>query len=438
MKSPGAGALALRLGGQMHSSQGATGQGERIPRVCADCDPVSAVRSPAEGFLLSRIDGSTPWNLLRQIGGIAPEEVDRALERWIDEGVLVVETKPLTPSAPQVESAPPAAPCGNAVAVDASIDLPEDLQRRILEFDAALEQRSYHEILGVERSADTRAIKRAYFELSKEFHPDRYFRREIGDYAGRLERIFKNVALAYELLSDPTTRAEIERSMAPEPDPGAYRQADPGRSERIGPEARSGYRTPTRMENLERLRRLFKVPKKLIAERQFRARQFYQAARLAVHHESWLEAGASVRLAIAFDPWNREYKEGFAEIQAQVHRARAADLLEQADSAAAKSEALQLLEEALNFRPCDVEANARAAVLAVETGELERAREYAGVACELEPDVARHHATLCRVLRRQGDQRGARAALERAKRLDPSDLEVKAEERQLKRNRDAR
>jgi len=186
------------------------------------------------------------------------------------------------------------------------------------------------------------------------------------------------------------------------------------------------------MENLEQLRRRFKMPKKLIAEREFRARQFYQAAQLAVQRSSWLEAGASVRLAIAFDPWKREYKEGFAEIQAQVHRARAAELLEQAHGADAKSEALQLLEEALNFRPCDVEANARAALLAVDTGELERAREYAGVACELEPQVARHHATLCRVLRRQGDLEGAQAALDQARTLDPNDVDVKSEERQLK------
>ena len=422
----------------MDSSQGASRQDERIPRLSDGCDPGSAVRSPAEGFLLSRIDGATPWSLLRQIGGIAPEEVDRALSRWIDEGVLMLETKALKPSALRGESASPGDGSESAAAVDPALDLSEDLQRRILEFEAALEQRSYHEILGVERSADTRAIKRAYFKLSKEFHPDRYFRREIGDYAGRLERIFKSVSLAYELLSDPTTRAEIERSMGPESEAGAYRQAGPGRSERVVPEARRGYRTPTRMENLERLRSRFKVPKKLIAERQFRARQFYQAARLAVHHGSWLEAGASVRLAIAFDPWNPEYKEGFAEIQAQVHRARAAELLEQADGADAKSEALQLLEEALNFRPCDVELNARAALLAVETGELERAREYAGVACELEPEVARHHATLCRVLRRQGDLRGARAALERARQLDPANPEVREEERQLKRRQGAR
>ena len=39
--------------------------------------------------------------------------------------------------------------------------------------------------------ADRRAVKKAYFSLCREFHPDRYFRREIGLYAEKLDGIFK-------------------------------------------------------------------------------------------------------------------------------------------------------------------------------------------------------------------------------------------------------
>ncbi len=59
----------------MHSVD-ASEQEQRIPRLASRWDPSDMQLSPEEGFLLSRIDGHTPWNQLRQIGGIPPEEVE--------------------------------------------------------------------------------------------------------------------------------------------------------------------------------------------------------------------------------------------------------------------------------------------------------------------------------------------------------------------------
>ena len=178
----------------------------------------------------------------------------------------------------------PAANAHCAPEIDASLDLAVDVQQRVLEFEARL-ARPYHEILGVAVDADVRAIKQAYFGLSKQFHPDRYFRRNVGPFGPRLERIFKKVAEAYELLSDPNTRAEIERSLAEMPSAaaasdGEYRSTTP-QSERIGPDPKPprGYRVPDRMENLERLRKRFAMPKKVMGERRVRARQLFQAAK---------------------------------------------------------------------------------------------------------------------------------------------------------------
>jgi hypothetical protein len=74
----------------MHSVDGSE-QEKRIPRLASSWDPSSLQLSPEEGFLLSRIDGQTSLTLLRQIGGIAPEEVDRCIERWLSEGVVVID-----------------------------------------------------------------------------------------------------------------------------------------------------------------------------------------------------------------------------------------------------------------------------------------------------------------------------------------------------------
>jgi curved DNA-binding protein CbpA len=422
----------------MDSSGDGSREEERIPRLAPDLDPDVLELTPVEGFLLSRIDGSTSWRTLCHIGGLSPLEVDRALERFEAQGVIVVEKEKPKARARGEERAPapppkPAVPKGE---VDARLGISVELQRRILEFEQQLE-RPYHELLGVERNADTKEIKRAYFRLSREYHPDRYFRRQIGHFGARLERIFRKVAEAYELLSDPTTRAEIERSLASMPGPaeGEYRSVAPaGPGERVGPQPR-GYRVPDRMQNLERLRSRFKIPPKLLAERRIKARQLFQAARVSAHEGRYLEAAQSMRLAIAFDPWEQQYKTGFSDIQGRVHAARAEELLRQAGDASAQGEALHLLEEALHYRPCDVETLKRAVALCVDLRELEKAREYAEQLVEIEPEVAAHLAKLAGVLRRQGVREKAAMALERAAKLDARDPDVKAERLQQTRSR---
>jgi curved DNA-binding protein CbpA len=403
----------------MQGASETIGDRDRVPRLAPGWQERGAGLSPAEGFLLSRIDGSTSWRVLREIAGLPPEEVDRCLERWLAEGLVVMESGRGRNGR--------AAPRKDAE-VDPSLQIPVEIQEQVLAFEQELDA-PYHQLLGVGRDADERAIKRAYFDLSKRFHPDRYFGREIGGFAGRLDRIFKKIVIAYELLMDPATRSEIERSMASAP-PAARRERPPP------PDPSAPPRKPSRREMLERLRRQFRIPEKVLTERRFKARQFHEAARVSRHQQRWNEAASSIRLAIAFDPWTDEYKEDFAEIQAEVNQLRAARLVEEASGALdsrAAAQALRLLEEAMGYRPGDADVHARAAHVACEVPDYERAREYAERACELAPDVAGHHLLRARALRASGLREKAKAALEEAGRLEPGNEEVKEELRRLRR-----
>ena len=75
-----------------------------ILRLAPDCDHTTLRFSPAEGFLLSRVDGYTPWRLLREIGGLPAEEVDLCLESWLARGILL-DPRQGTRSARRPESA---------------------------------------------------------------------------------------------------------------------------------------------------------------------------------------------------------------------------------------------------------------------------------------------------------------------------------------------
>ena len=65
--------------------------------------------------------------------------------------------------------------------------------------------KDYFQVLGVDRSADATAIKRAFRKLARQYHPD----VNPGDQAA--EAKFKEVSEAYEVLSDPEKRRKYEQ-----------------------------------------------------------------------------------------------------------------------------------------------------------------------------------------------------------------------------------
>jgi len=64
--------------------------------------------------------------------------------------------------------------------------------------------RDYYEILGVSRDADKEEIKRSYRRLARKYHPD------VNKEEGAEDR-FKEINRAYEVLSEPETRARYDR-----------------------------------------------------------------------------------------------------------------------------------------------------------------------------------------------------------------------------------
>src|SRR4051812_11611264 len=65
--------------------------------------------------------------------------------------------------------------------------------------------RDYYEVLGVERTADETAVKKAFRRLARELHPD------VNAHAPDAEEKFKEAAEAYEVLSDSERRQVYDR-----------------------------------------------------------------------------------------------------------------------------------------------------------------------------------------------------------------------------------
>jgi curved DNA-binding protein len=65
--------------------------------------------------------------------------------------------------------------------------------------------RDYFKVLGVDRSADADAIKRAFRKLARQYHPD------VNPGNQEAEAKFKEISEAYEVLSDPDKRRRYEQ-----------------------------------------------------------------------------------------------------------------------------------------------------------------------------------------------------------------------------------
>ena len=72
-------------------------------------------------------------------------------------------------------------------------------------------------LLGVPPGADKRVIKRAFFERSKLFHPDRFYGRKLGPWQARINTVFEAISAAHAELIDPrAVRSEDAAATAPQ------------------------------------------------------------------------------------------------------------------------------------------------------------------------------------------------------------------------------
>lgn len=92
----------------------------------------------------------------------------------------------------------------------AFIEKVEDLYKRI-------ELTDYYGIFGIEKWATMDKIKKAYYKVAKEFHPDKHFYLPSETLKNKLNMIFSQITDAYKILSDPKMRREYDRSLSNRP-----------------------------------------------------------------------------------------------------------------------------------------------------------------------------------------------------------------------------
>lgn len=189
--------------------------------------------TPADGFVLSRVDGATSAREIVQMIPLPAEEVERSLFGLLSTGVIEFTQArprraplppttapppapeepspapprpepPRAPSPPPPEEAPPSSPAD---------DEASERRREILDAWESRKARTHFEVLGLERAVGEAEVKEAYFRLAKRFHPDAHHDASLADLRDKLEAVFMRLGEAYDVLRDPRKRADYEERL---------------------------------------------------------------------------------------------------------------------------------------------------------------------------------------------------------------------------------
>jgi tetratricopeptide (TPR) repeat protein len=185
-------------------------------RVSQGFDPMKARVGPDEYFLLSRIDGVTPLRDVMLATGLPVERAVAIVMRLRSLGALLLPGETAPPPAstiaaavsakkppPELDTSLPDPSADELKALSESNVLDDATRRRILALSRLVATRDPWALLGVPQGSNHQALKRAYFKLSKDIHPDRFYGKQLGSFRERLSTVFEATSRAYERLTSP-------------------------------------------------------------------------------------------------------------------------------------------------------------------------------------------------------------------------------------------
>jgi len=256
-----------------------------------------------------------------------------------------------------------------------NIDLPADMQRELRDLESRGDRLTYYELLGIAADADGGAIRRAYLEKSKRFHPDSWYRKELGQFGPLLSKWFQRLSAAYQALSDEELRATYDSD----------HQAELNERDRAAMERRALSRAEEERRAKERRERLLRT--KGFA-RIGAARKLYEEALEMGQNGERAQAIFALKAARELDPNRKEISLKLVELERDQARARAASAYMSGKEREDKKHwqmAINAYTASFQIDPRNYEAALGAARCAMEERDPRLASTWAAKAVELMP-----------------------------------------------------
>lgn len=289
------------------------------------------------------------------------------------------------------------------------VDLDVGLRKEILFAEAQATGGTYYDVLGLGWGAGAEAAKAAYLTKVKVFHPDRYPGKRLGSYRGRLERIFKKLTEAKDVLADEARRrAYQDKTASPEEKAKAqvrHIEDEKRAEERRARLARQNPLVGQSVQRSQRVTELVQRGKQALAEGRFAA------------------AANDFFTVLGMDPNHAEAKALGNDARAKANAGKANEAIERAVKAALggrRETAVEALRAAVEAEPTNPKTLLRASRVGLDATAYDAARQFAEAAVRIAPRSGAAHEALGLALEAEGRKDEARKALERAVELDPN------------------
>ncbi len=368
---------------------------EDVPEINTEMNISSLHLSPAEGFLLSQVDGVLTVADLKLISNLPEKEFSEALNKLLIEDVLNIEGK--KSPVPQEKAS-------------AWKSTPETatLEDKVRNLYLDLEKLTYYELLGLSPMATTDEIKKAFYNMTKEFHPDKFFRGDDEEIRERLQMIFARINDAYRLLMNHQKRAEYDRDLKAVEKPFTPEVTPPPAPPRKNPF----------MESVLKAKRLF------------------EGAVEEIKRKNYAGARQNLRIASTIDPFNKKYSEAMSKL-GKFENIEKAKTYHQAglehESEGRHKEAARLYREAMLLDADNSLYYTRLAKITFEQdGNPDAAKKLVQKAIELNPGDPEPYLILGKVFLEKRQANAAVAQFEKGLKIAPAHKEMARELKRAK------
>ncbi len=156
----------------------------------------------------------------------------------------------------------------------------------------ALPALNYYQLLKVQQTATPGEIKAAFYQFSRDYHPDRYFRFPNENFRNAVTTIYKRISEAYTVLKTSDWRRSYDGQIKANPANVRFSIQDEEKRKQQGGSLYDGGNGP--------------------------GKKYWLAAMEALRNKNPAGAKMQMQMAVGIEPKNEEFKAKFEELKIQT------------------------------------------------------------------------------------------------------------------------